>query len=382
MNMKWTNIAAGGMALLFLAGSLAGCGEGREKDQSWEGKSRQPEEIVSEEMVFEKITGHLGQWQETLPRDTGKNRIDPNAVRGLSLQKNGETVFAVSYEPRDYKESFDYWDISVPYESLVSVDTERLYELFDMVSRLEAGDTAAESSEEAEGSMDGLDQISEEAGDSMEGSDQILEEAAGFSDSGSRIFIAYDGEQEAGKMGMPEPTAAREIQIGKEDGSGHYYARFSETGKACLLENPLVDGVLEADPFSFILKIPALIQIDTVSKVEIYDGEAVHRMEREEESWRMDGKDVSQSDFQKCYGELLGVLLSGELPKDAQAEETREALLVLRFFRNSKSAPDMEIRYEDYDETSVCACVNGKRWFLAEKEEVENVREMVGEVFR
>lgn len=71
------------------------------------------------------------------------------------------------------------------------------------------------------------------------------------------------------------------------------------------------------------------------------------------------------------------MILSGELPKDAQAEDEREVLLVLRFFRNVEGAPDVEVRYEDYDESSVSVSVNGKRQFLAEKKDVEELRELL-----
>ena len=202
-------------------------------------------------------------------------------------------------------------------------------------------------------------------------------EETGLKESGTRIFIAYDGQQAAGEKGKPEPTAAREIQIGQEDGKGHYYAKLSEDGETCLLKKAAVDAVLEVEPFSCILKIPALIQIDTVSEMAVSDGNQVRRMEREGESWKLDGKTISQEEFQKLYGEMLGVILSGELPKDAQAEDEREVLLVLRFLRNVEGAPDVEVRYEDYDESSVSVSVNGKRQFLAEKKDVEELRELL-----
>lgn len=325
------------ISVLLSSGLLAGCGGGKGE--------------ALEKIEPAEIQNHLAEWEENLPKDGGEESLYAKALRGLSVQKDGETVFAVSYEPREYKESFDYWDISVPYESLVSVDTERLYELFDVVSGLVP------------------EEISEDA--------LPTAEETGLKESGTRIFIAYDGQQAAGEKGKPEPTAAREIQIGQEDGKGHYYAKLSEDGETCLLKKAAVDAVLEVEPFSCILKIPALIQIDTVSEMAVSDGNQVRRMEREGESWKLDGKTISQEEFQKLYGEMLGVILSGELPKDAQAEDEREVLLVLRFLRNVEGAPDVEVRYEDYDESSVSVSVNGKRQFLAEKKDVEELRELL-----
>lgn len=327
------------IGVLLSAGLLAGCGDA---------KGENLEKIEPAE-----IPNHLAGWEEHLPKDGGDGSLYAKAVRGLSVLKDGETVFAVSYEPRDYKESFDYWDISAPYESLVSVDTERLYELFDVVCGLNPEEIPEDSVPSAK--------------------------EAGIEESGTRIFIAYDGQQAAGEKGKPEPTAAREIQIGQEDGKGHYYAKLSEGGEACLLKKAAVDAVLEVEPFSCILKIPALIQIDTVSEVAASDGNQVRRMERDGENWKLDGKTISQDEFRKLYGEMLGVILSGELPKDAQAEDEREVLLALQFFRNVEGAPDVEVRYEHYDESSASVSVNGKRQFLAEKKDVEKLRELLYE---
>ena len=87
------NLLATGAAVLLLSSCCAGCG--------------QKEEPILKEITAEQIPNHLAQWEEELPRDTEFSQIDRKAIRGLTIQKGNDTVFAISYELREYKESYD-----------------------------------------------------------------------------------------------------------------------------------------------------------------------------------------------------------------------------------------------------------------------------------
>ena len=105
------------------------------------------------------------------------------------IQKDGETVFAVSYEPRAGKESFDYWDISEPYQSTVSVNTEELYRLLDTVFQM-----------------------------NWEKTEGISLEDAGIAGSKTSIFIAYNREQNAGeKAEKSQPLHGQSLSEKKTD---------------------------------------------------------------------------------------------------------------------------------------------------------------------
>ena len=113
--MKLRKYMAGLFLLLAAVWCLCGCGV--------------PKGNQMEEVQIRDLENHLEEWQQELPKDTEHGGVGANAIRGLKVQKEGRTIFAVSYEPREGKETFDYWDISVPYHSLVSVNTEELYNL-------------------------------------------------------------------------------------------------------------------------------------------------------------------------------------------------------------------------------------------------------------
>lgn len=325
------------LAAIAAGGLLTGCGSAGES--------------VQKEMNILERTNHLQEWEEELPQDIVPDTLNANAVRGLRIQTEGTITFAVSYEPREEKETFDYWDISVPYHSFVSVNTEELYDLFGMAAQIEM--------EEAE----------------------IGLEEAGIIDSKTSLYIAYDAEQETGEKGSPSPTASRTLFIGDEDGQGRYYVALGESEQVYLTDKVLVDTVLNVNPFQYILKLPVLIDVITISQVNIVSGETTHTMTQSSDAWKMDKKSVSQEEFQTLYSELLGILLSGELPDDIRFEEDRTPLLTLQFFRNMEGASDVEVKYYSFDENSMSVSVNGEEYFLVEKESIEALQKVIDENF-
>ncbi|MCI9081582.1 MAG: DUF4340 domain-containing protein [Lachnospiraceae bacterium] len=300
-----------------------------------------------EEIQIKELGNHLEQWQQELPQDTEFGGIGANEIRGLKVQKKGETVFAVSYEPREGKETFDYWDISVPYHSLVSVNTEELYNLLGTAALMVWGEA-----------------------------DGISIEEAGIKDSDTSVFLAYC-KQSQGEKGGAEPTGAQSILIGNTDGKGSYYAALEGSSKVGLVNQILMDEILNVEPYEYILKIPTLISVDTVKKVQIFTGEESHVMEQDEEGWKMDGEKVSQKDYQSLYGALLDVMLTGELDENVKAEKEREPFLTLQFIRKQEDISDVEVKYYSYDEEHMSVSVNGQENFLVEKDAVFTLKERI-----
>lgn len=299
---------------------------------------------------IKKAENHLQEWQQELSQDQEFGAINAKAIRGLSVQKNGETIFAVSYEPQEGKQSFDYWDISVPYHSQVSVNTEELYDLL--------GTAALLSVQKVEG---------------------VGLKEAGISDSTVSIFLAYDKSQDSNTQGAAEPTNARTIQIGSKDGEGHYYAAIKDSSQVVLVDQSLVDFILNVEPFQYILKIPTLVSVDTIEKVQILYGEEQHIMEQGKKTWKLDGKEVSEKDFHALYGELLDVMLIGE--KENAAEEEQTEVLTVQYIRNQERVSDIEVKYYSYDEQSMSVSVNGQENFLVEKECVQALIQSIDKWF-
>lgn len=332
------NLLATGAAVLLLSSCCVGCG--------------QKEEPILKEITAEQIPNHLAQWEEELPRDTEFSQIDRKAIRGLTIQKGNDTAFAISYEPREYKESYDYWDISIPYKSLVSVNTEEMYELFGTAGML--------------------------LGTEVSGVDL---ETAGLNDEAASIFIAYDATQRNDEKGQAQPTGSRMILVGNEDGQDHYYVSLQGSDKIFVMDKRFLDELLNIDPYQYILKIPVLVHINSVSEVNISMDDKVHSISRQEDEWLMDGRKVEQDKAQKCYSRLMGMILAKELPEGFEPEEGREPVLVIQYIRNIEEAPDIELRYYEYDEEYFSVSVNGEEHFLVEKESVYDLKGNIEENF-
>ena len=122
------------------------------------------------------LSGGCGQAEKAKPEQNSLSRWEAalaegepgaftaEAMRGVSVVRDGEACFAVSYEPRTYKNSYDCWAISVPYQSMAVVDTEAMYAYFGILADMEL--TPVED-------MD------------------ITREQAGVKDSADTVFVAY-----------------------------------------------------------------------------------------------------------------------------------------------------------------------------------------------
>ena len=146
-----------------------------------------------------------------------------------------------------------------------------------------------------------------------------------------------------------------------------------------LADQSVVDLILNVEPYQYILKIPVLVSVDTIEKVQILYGEEQHIMEQSENNWKMDGREVSQEDFHTFYGEILDVMLTGE--REKIAEEERTPVLTVQFIRNMEQISDIEVKYFPYDEQSMSVSVNGEENFLVDKKQVQTLLDNIDKWF-
>lgn len=304
-----------------------------------------------EELQIRKLTSHLAVWQEELPKDKEYKNFDAAAVRGLVIRKDGKTVFAVSYEPRKEKETYDYWDISVPYQSFVSVNTEALYDLFGIVLQLPWDKKVKISLTEA-----------------------------GIADSKTSVFVAYNGEQNPDGKGEAEPTNGRTVLIGNENGQGDYYAALEGSNEVVIINGAFVDAIQNVDAYQYILKLPVLVNIDTVRKIQIISDGETHIAELEDDVWALDGRQIGQEEFQGFYTKLLGVMLSDKI-ENGKSGKTKEPVLTIQFLRNVGSASDVEVQYYEYNTRSMSVSVNGQECFLVEKKSIDDLQQIIVDSF-
>lgn len=299
----------------------------------WEKEERKELHISEEDSVME-------EWIRELPPFEGK--IQSEAIRGISVEKDGEELFTAAYEPKDYKLSFDYWEITAPYTSLSTVNTETLYTLL--------------------GQLDGLEITGEEEGKTLD--------ETGIADSKTYITLALSNKEEG-----EEADSVWRLCIGDKDGKGNIYVSEGDKDTAGLLPESAADTLLSIDPYDYILKIPVLPNITTVSSVEVESAKGLYTMSAQDGTYRMDSHKADEEEYNEAFQRLLNILIAGELPEKGEEDTQKEPILTVRFFRNTEEASDIEVIYYPYDEEYVEINVNGSSFFLAERKEVESLCE-------
>lgn len=302
---------------------MPGCGK--------ENQERKELNIFEEPSVMQ-------EWKETLP--ASEEAAESGKIRGLSVERDGEEVFTAAYSPKEYKSSFAWWEITAPYTSQTTVNTETLYTLLGQMDGMELSDTDTEKTPEE----------------------------TGISDSDTYITIALSSDEEEA-----DADSILRFQIGDSDGNGHVYASDVETGTAGVLPEAAVNTLLSVDPYDYILKIPVLPDITTVSDVEVEKSGELHTMTLKDDEYVMDSREVDEEEYNAAYQNLLSILITGEVPEGETPDTEEEPILSVRFFRNTDKASDIEVIYYPYDDSHALISINGTGSFLADLEEVENV---------
>lgn len=267
-------------------------------------------------------------------------RFISQAVREVEIVKDGETVLEIAYQPKENKESYAYWTMSVPYESMVTLDTEKMYNLFGMLAELDFSDDAAAKETQAE---------------------QAEQETS--------IRIAYLEGQEEGQSGQTQPDTELKLFIRKQPEG---YTGFLEgfENRVFNLDREIMDAVLAVEPYQLILKITHLVNIQVVSELEVSDGVNTLLLKKTGEEFFVENESVEEDVFNQTYMKFMSVLITGELPEDYVLEEDRQALLTLDYTYAEGEKKEI-VQYFPYDEVSCSVSVNGKEFFLVDKAEVE-----------
>lgn len=266
--------------------------------------------------------------------------ITPDAIQRLKIVRDGETIMEISREPAEYKMDFDYWEITDPYDETVTLDTEAMYSLFDNISGMYFSKTA--SVEESE-----------------------------IKETDTWIEVDYAKESE-------ETEHTARILIENTDNEDSYYVAYGdEPDKVYHADAEKLDSILDSNPFDYILKIPALVNIETVESVEMAIGNDQFVMSAEDQKYYFGGKKVKKEAYIELYQALLTVFLDSE----TAGEENEEPLLKVVFHRNMEEAPEICLEYASCGQDMASLSVNGEKRFLVKKGEVQALIGQIKKVF-
>ena len=238
------------LGVLTCMGSVlfTGCGkqENAETTAAQEKTEKQTEQEEEKNEAVEETTEpeEKDQEEEKLPLIAVEHpQFLSEGIRSLVLTSEGKEIFRITREPADYKMEFDYWEILNPYNEIATVNTETMYTLFDTLSQFDFTTPA----ETEEGTDPGV-----------AGSTTIMQ-----------IDFVNTTDQDVAKA-TQEPDSTMRLLVGNEDDLGNRYVAIEGYEDTVYkVSSSILDAVYELDPFDYILKIPALVNIDTVESVEI-----------------------------------------------------------------------------------------------------------------
>lgn len=279
-----------------------------------------------------------------------------SGIRKVILTKNGEEIFQLSNEPADYKMEFDYWEVLNPYDETMTVNTEEMYRLFDALCEFDFQTPVSVA----------------------DGTDTGLENSETFI---SLEFVNTLDEENAKSTKYAD--SGIEIILGNEDGAGYRFAAVKgQPNEVYKLSSDIINAIYNLQPFDYILKIPALIDINTVESIEISAEEKTYKMsvDTEKEVYRLGKRQVEKEVFTKLYQELATVMLDKELEAEVKGEKT---LLTIVYHRNREDAPDTQVVYYEYegDDAHCLVEINQSQKFLVKKADVETLIKQIEEEF-
>ena len=141
-----------------------------------------------------------------------------------------------------------------------------------------------------------------------------------------------------------------------------------------------MNSLLELKPFNLILKIPALVNIDTLDSVDMSIGKKTYTMKLDGSDYKFGKKTVKKEKFTELYQALQSVMLDSEVEETKDAAD-KEEVLTVTFHRNTEEAPEVTLKYYTYDDTYDSLEINGTERFLVKAEDVDALVKQIKKAF-
>lgn len=321
MKKQWLRRLAGACVGALCLCTLSACNKDKEK----------------EKMAIEQVT---------------EPDFEVDDIRALEVTKDGEVVYRLSYEPRDDRQSFLFWDMPVPYQSVATVDTEEIYKMFQVFAGIDW-----RSSKQPETNRE-------------------------LADSDTKITVSYyknsEDSEENGKnqsaskdqkLEHPESNCYATIMVG-EKVDNTYECAVKGDDTVYRIKDFAIDAVLNEKPYDMILKIPFLLEKQSVKAVNVewYNKKAELKSDRNGLS--INGKNVDEESYNSAYSMLLQCGMTREVPTGTNLAKGKKPLVKLQYIRTKKELEEYNIAFYEYDEENAVVDINGKVAFLVSQKDV------------
>lgn len=270
--------------------------------------------------------------------------LKAEGIRKITISEGKEVIYSISYEPKENEDTYEYWKMAVPYEDKVIVDTEAMLKLYEALETLDFTEVEAKI------------------------------EDTGLEGTEKEIAIEFCQAAEDGNVpSAPKADSRCVLQIGNSDGKGNYYTSLKSRPQTIYrMDQNAIDSVMQADTFSLILKVGAMVPISTVKEVSIRIDGNDHVLSFDGENYYLNGQKTGEDIYKSLYTELLSVLLEKEIPENS-SNGSDSPELHIAFKRNTDKLPDVTVDYYAYDDTYAVLSVDGVENFLVKQADVDNL---------
>lgn len=270
----------------------------------------------------------------------------------FQVNRAGTTRYSLTYSPRTDRQSFLYWDMTVPYDSVAIVDTEKMSKLYQTLSSIKWGKLKTVKADEDTG------------GTGIESSDTF-------------ISISYVNEEQVSEENA-QPDKEATLIVGKDNGKGQYFCAWEGAEDTVfLVDTYLIDAALNQEPYDMILKMPYVIDIKTVKEVKIGAGDKSVHMTQKENTYEINGKKVEEEEYKSLYSELLQLEITGECNLDSL---DGEKVMTIHYIRTSSEYEEYEATIYKVNDAKYAVQVNGKTFFFVSQESVDKIVETVQKI--
>ncbi|MDR0886764.1 MAG: DUF4340 domain-containing protein [Clostridiales Family XIII bacterium] len=290
-------------------------------------------------------TSKMQEWNKSLAVDEDASIPLSETIRGISIIKDGAEKFGVTYQEDIGYANYDYWRVFTPYKGLSSVNTEALYQYIDSILIYKQ---VAEGVSKSDAHIDG---------------------------SSDKIILVYNDAQSTSSKGDAEPTHILTIWIGDAVNDEYYYVSLNSDETVYKVSYDQINHALDVNPYDYILKIPTLLDIETVSHVRIDIDSKSYLMSSKDDVYKFEKKKVDKKEYDELYGALLGVILDSEVSREylAETDLLTSPVLGVRYFRKEEQLSDVTVEYRDYDKDRYSVAVNGETFFTVKKTDVDDL---------
>lgn len=280
------------------------------------------------------LNGCIGKNEKTAKKEQINPAFIAEGIRRISIKKEDRVIFDVEYKEDNSELPYLFWKIHDPYNIPLSIDTERLLELFNKLVDLQIS----------------MKEIGND--DTTKYKEESIAE----------IYLEYNQLNKDKKEDSFKAEADSMTTICISRYNEKYYAYYKpDPTKLFDINSYDIESILNTKAFDIILKITPIIELSKVKQIVV---------ERDGVKKEWTGKENHMDDVLSAFMSVFATdEYTGEYP-------TGELICTVDYLGYNKK-DNLNVNYYSYDENSVVVVVDKKALFMANKKDLYEALKLI-----